>query len=72
MRAPIDDLIMHAAYLVCPHVYKQPQRDGSVREVTTEMGHAAFKEHIKMVQAMTDENEKREAVGEGGDLCGMQ
>ena len=61
LRSSSDDLLMHAAFIVCPHVSKKRAPDGSWLEVTSAMGHAAFKAHTKSVQRMSRED-AREAV----------
>lgn len=63
LNAPIEDLITHAAFLVCPHVsVHQKDADDTKEDTVTEMGHAAFKAHTAALQRAETELERRELI----------
>ena len=61
LTSSAEDLLLHAAFLVVPHVTTHTDKFGT-REEFSEMGHLAFKAHTKSLQFMATEDERREAI----------
>lgn len=68
LSSPIDELFLHAAYLVIPFV---PYLDAAKNDNTAtspgdsddrELGHFAFKDHIRELQNLTSEEDRKECV----------
>ena len=60
LKSPSEQLLLHAAFLVTPHVIPVP--DGAEDDELTEreMGHNAFKNYIKTLQRADRDTERRE------------
>ena len=59
LKASVEDIVLHAAFMVCPNV---PKESDDVEDPLTvrEMGHAAFKAYIRTLQRAPDELKRRE------------
>ena len=60
LKAPLEELLLHAGFLVCPHVVIVP--DGAEDDELTEkeMGHNAFKNYARHLQRVDSDDERRE------------
>jgi hypothetical protein len=65
LKATVEDLFLHAAFLVVPHRRRRmDRRSGEMVESETAMGNVSFKEHTKDLLKCATEEERREAVKE--------
>jgi hypothetical protein len=61
LQSSVEDLLVHAAFLVCPFTRQIVQPNGTFINEDSQMGHIAFKEHTAYIQELSEED-KREAV----------
>jgi hypothetical protein len=65
LKASVEDLFLHAAFLVVPHKRRRvDRRSGEMIESESVMGNVSFKEHTKDLLKCATEEERREAVKE--------
>lgn len=60
--ASVDELIIHACFLICPYAEELVSKTGAVTVEQTEMGHFAFKRFTGFVQGVASLPQRQEAV----------
>ena len=60
LKAPSEELMLHAGFLICPHVVVVPDGADDDELTEKEMGHNAFKNYIRHLQRVDSDEERRE------------
>ena len=60
MKSSVEDILLHAAFLICPNALQNSTDDSEDPLATREMGHASFKAYIRTLQRAESDKERRE------------